>query len=331
MINRNNASAIPGLSFRHFQGGSDYPHIAAVLTASEAADQTERRVTAENIANAYQQLNNCDPYRDMIIAEVAGEMVGYSRGWWRDEGPTGRLYKHNGFLVPEWRRKGIGKAMLLWMENRLRDIAATHPLQDAKLFQINVSQFQVGNAIMLERSGYQAIRYFYEMVRPDLDDIPELSLPTGLELRPVSPEHNRLIWKSVDETSQDEWEYKKPTDDDYQEWLTSPHFQPHLWQVAWDTASDQVVGHVLTFIDQDENEQHNRKRGYTEGIGVDRGWRRRGLARALIAHSLQAQKKAGMTESALAVDSDSASGVTRLYESCGFQIVKRNAIYRKAV
>ena len=83
-------------------------------------------------------------------------------------------------------------------------------------------------------------------------------------------------------------------------------------------------------VDHEQNEQLNRKRGYTEGIGVDRTWRRRGLARALIALSLQAQKAAGMSESALAADSDSISGVTGLYESCGFQVVRRNAVYRKS-
>ncbi len=225
--------------------------------------------------------------------------------------------------------KDIGHTMLLWMENRLRNIAAAHPLETAKLFQVDVSQFQKGTAIMLKRSGYQPMRYFYEMVRPTLDDIPEFLLPDGLEMRPVNPDHYRAIWKSVDETSQDEWGYKKPTDDDYQEWMTNPHFQPNLWQVAWDTATNQVVGHVLTFIDDHENEQFNRKRGYTEGIGVDRSWRRRGLARAMISRSLQAQKAVGMTESALAADGDSPNGVTRLYESCDFQIVKCNTIYRK--
>ena len=184
---------------------------------------------------------------------------------------------------------------------------------------------------MLEHSGYEPVRYFYEMVRPTLEDIPELPLPDDLVIKSVLPDHYSAIWKSVDETSQDEWGYKRPTDDDYQEWLTSPHFQPHLWQVAWDIAGNLVIGHVLTFIDDDENEQFNRKRGYTEGIGVDRAWRRRGLARALISRSLQAQKAAGMTESALAADGDSQSGVTRLYESCGFQIMKCNTIYRKAL
>ena len=167
------------------------------------------------------------------------------------------------------------------------------------------------------------------MVRPTLDEILASPLPDGIEIRPVSPDHYPAIWKAVDETSQDEWGYTKPNDEDYQEWLTSPRFQPSLWQVAWDIATDQVVGHVLTFINQDENKQFNRKRGYTEGIGVDRSWRRRGLASALISRSLQAQKAAGMTESALVADSESTSGVTRLYEKCGFQIVKCDTVYRK--
>lgn len=102
-----------------------------------------------------------------------------------------------------------------------------------------------------------------------------------------------------------------------------------LWQVAWDTAAGRIVGHVLTFIDHGENRQFDRRRGYTEGIGVARAWRGRGVARALIAHSLRAQKAAGMSESALAADSQSASGATRLYERCGFQVVQWSAIYRK--
>jgi mycothiol synthase len=215
------------------------------------------------------------------------------------------------------------------MEHHLRGIAGTHPPEVGKFFNVNVTQFQKGTAALLERSGYRPVRYFYEMVRPALDHIPEMPLPGGLELRPVVPGDYPAIWNSVVETSQDEWGYKEPSEDDYQAWLAHPHFQPHLWQVAWDPATNRVVGHVLTFIDHDENKQMDRKRGYTEGIGVDRSWRGRGLARALIARSLMAQKAAGMTESALAADGESASGVTRLYESCNFQIVKCDTIFRK--
>jgi mycothiol synthase len=328
MIEIKNAPPIPGLHFRHFQGDSDYAQIATVLTASEAADNVERNVSADDIANAYQDLNNCDPLKDIIVAEVFGKIIGYARGWWENDINSGRIYHHNGFLIPEWRRKGIGHAMLLWMESHLSELANTH-LGYSRYFQVNVTQLQEGTSIMLQLAGYQPIRYFYEMVCPTLNNIVEFSLPDGLEIRPVSPEHYQALWKSVDETSKDEWGYTEPTENDYQEWLTSPHFQPHRWQVAWDIINNQIVGHVLTFIDDDENKQLNRNRGYTEGVGVDRNWRRRGVARALISRSLQAQKSAGMTESALAADSDSTSNVIKFYESCGFQIVKRDTIYRK--
>lgn len=303
--------------------------MAAALVSSENADKIERRVTAHDLAAAYQNLSNCDPAKDLIIAEHAGEIVGYLRGWWWEETSAGRLYGLSGFLAPEWRRKGIERAMLQWGEARLREVAASHPAGQAHFFHLDVSQAQAGTALLLQNSGYQPIRYFYEMVRPTLEEIHEWPLPNGVELRPVKPEHYPAIWICVDETSQDEWGYTQATQEGYQAWLAHPHFQPHLWQVAWDASTGKVVGTVLTFIDEDQNEELQRKRGYTEGIGVDRVWRRRGLARAMIARSLQAQKAAGMLESALAADGESESNVTRLYESCGFQVVGRSVIYRK--
>ncbi len=322
--------AIPGLTFRHFLGEADYTPLASVLTASEVADQSARSVTAEDLASAYQnRLVNCDPHRDIIIAEVAGEMVGYTRAWWEGGESNQRWYCHNGFMLPQWRRKGIGQAMLIWIEHRLADIADTHPLELDKLYQVSVSQFQLGRATMLEKAGYQPAHYFYQMLRPSLIDIPQFPLPDGLEVRPAKPEHYHQIWLATAESSQDEWGHRELTEQDYQDWLADPMFQPELWQIAWDIASNQVAGEVLTYIHHDENKQFNRLRGYTEGIGVRRPWRRRGLARALISLSLAAQKAAGMTESALVVDTVNESGAVRLYEDCGFQVAKLDTLYRK--
>ena len=90
-----------------------------------------------------------------------------------------------------------------------------------------------------------------------------------------------------------------------------------------------MAGTVLTYIHHQENQQFNRLRGYTEGIGVIRRWRRRGVARALISRSLKAQKAAGMADSALVADTDSSSNVVTLYKSCGFEVVKKDTLYRK--
>jgi ribosomal protein S18 acetylase RimI-like enzyme len=246
-----------------------------------------------------------------------------------DDAIGGRSYPIYGFLVPGWRRRKIGSAMLHWLENHLREAASAHPTDLDRFFETEVKQHQDGKRIMLERAGYRPVRYFYEMIRPTLEDIPDLPLPGGLELRPALPEHYQAIWTSVNETSVDEWGYSPPTEADYHTWLSNPQFQPDLWQIAWELSSGKVVGHVLTYIDHEQNEKLERKRGYTEGIGVDPAWRRRGVARALIAHSLRAQRAAGMSESALVVDSENSSGATRLYESCGFEVVSQNAVYRK--
>jgi len=322
--------AVPGLTFRHFRGPADYPRMAAAIAASAEADKVERVTTAEDLANSYAHLTNCDPDQDMIFAEMNSEVIGYSRGWWREEVTGSRVYEFVGFLVPAWRRKGIGRAMLAWMENRLRTVAGGHPAERPKFFQAFVTQDEAGLAAMLAGKGYQPIRYEWDMVCPTLEDIADFPLPEGLELRPALSDHYRAIWDAAAEAFRDHWGYSEDTEEDYQAWLVEKTvFQPHLWQIAWDVATNQIAGQVRTFIDQPQNEKFNRKRGFTEFISVRRPWRRRGLARALIARSLEVQKQQGMNESALSVDTENLSGATRVYEACGFRVVKQSTIYRK--
>ena len=47
--------------------------------------------------------------------------------------------------------------------------------------------------------------------------------------------------------------------------------------------------------------------------------------------SLRALKERGMEEAALGVDAENISGALRLYEFCGFRVVKRMALYRKGM
>jgi len=324
------APAIAGLAFRHFRGAEDYPKMVAVIAASAEADKIERVDTVEDVANGYAHLVNCDPYQDMLFAEMNNEVIAYSRGFWFQEENGPRIYYSVGFLAPTWRRKGIGTTMLYWIENRMRTIAESHAVLETGFLQNFASSENIGLATLLEQNGYKPIRYAVEMLRPDFENIPDFPMPEGLEVRPVLPEHYRAIWDADKEAFRDHWGYAEPTEEDYQAWLGDKTiFQPQLWQVAWDIKTNEVAGQVRTFINPAENEKYNRKRGFTEFISVRRPWRKRGLARALIVRSLRLQKEQGMTESALGADSENISGATRVYEDCGFQMVKRNAIYRK--
>lgn len=323
------APDLPGLSFRRFHGAADYPLMLAVLEGSKQVDQLDERSSLEQIENQYAHLVNCDPYQDMLFAEVEGVTVAYCRVFWVQELRGDWVYVHLGNSLPAWRRKGIGGAMLRWCESRLRQIAAAHPQGASRLLQGFAADTEVGKLALYRRAGYRPARYFVEMTRDLGEPIPELELPAGLEVRPASPEHFRAIWEANIEAFQDHWGHRRTSESDYQRWRNDPHFDPQHWKVAWD--GDQVAGMVLNFIDREENQEFQRKRGYTEDICVRRPWRRRGLARALIAESMRYLRDIGMEQAALGADTKNLTGAFKLYTGLGYQEVKRWSAYRKAL
>lgn len=321
------APQIPGLSFRGWRGPSDLPHMLAVINGCKNADQIERAETLQDITNNYSHLENCDPFQDMLIAEVDDRMIAYTRVTWNTQEDGLTFYQTFGFLLPEWRRQGIGTAMLAWTEERLRLIASSHEKKGPRFFQAGAADTEKGTTAMLEKAGYQSVRYEFNMKRPISDPLPEAPMPTGLEVRPVKPEHIRPIWDAMQEAFKDHWGYVEEGEEIYKAWQGESSFQPELWKVAWE--GDQVAGMVLNFINQQENVEYKRLRGYTEGISVRRPWRKKGLARSLIVQSIQMFKDMGMTETALGVDSQNLSGALRLYQSVGYRQTKQFTIYRK--
>ena len=324
------APHLPGLVFRRFRGPADFAALTTTNNASAEAEGREWEETLEGITRYFEQPENWDPAQDVVVAEIDGEMIGYVRGEWRREETGGFRYPIELALVPAWRGHGLRRAMLRWAEARLRQVAADHPAGAPKQFALGAWQSAADRIALLEGEGYHVARYFNVMVR-DLDEpIPDFPMPPGLELRPVLPNHIRPIWDATKEAFRDHWGYSPWPDSDYELWRNDPAtFQPELWQVAWDSTTDEIAGDVQTFIDAVENEKHGRRRGYTETIGVRRPYRRRGLARAMIAESLRTLKARGMTQAALNVDSENLSGATRLYAECGFVIESYWISYRK--
>lgn len=323
------APAIPGLIFRHFQGESDYPAVVNVLEGCKEADQFELTTTVESVARSFKHLHNCDPYKDMLFVEMNGHVIGYTQVWWRKEPDGTRIYAHFALLLPEWRGKDIRRSMLLFNEHRAREIAAEHPQGNPRFFQAWADDTEVHWESLLIQEHYNPVRYYFLMVRSLLEDIPDLPLPEGVKIRPVQPEHYWTVWRAVDEALQDLWGGSDLNDEILKEWMENPTFNPGLWVVAWDTTNDQVAGAVLSTIDEEENQEYNRKRAHIGPIGVRRPYRRKGLASALIAQSFKALKDFGMTEAILSADSENSTGALRLYEKMGFSTEKQFTAYSK--
>lgn len=321
------APTIPGLSFRRFRGVEDYAHMLAIIEGSKDADGSERSDTVEDIQRNYEHLTNCDPYQDVLFAEVDGQPIAYSRVFWDRLEEGIRVYTSFGFVLPEWRRKGIGTAMLLSNEARLREIAADHPQDEPRYYQTWATDSEASTHALVKSQGYKPIRYGFEMKRDLSEPFPEAPMPEGLEIRPVLEDQIRTIFEASNEAFRDHWGYREGTWEEFQGWMEAPEFNPDIWKIAWD--GERVAGIVMNYVNENENEEYQRKRGYTENISVGRPWRRRGLARSLILQSIQMFKEMGFTETALGVDAENTSGALNLYKSLGYQVIKKDTTYRK--
>ncbi|MGC9335115.1 MAG: GNAT family N-acetyltransferase, partial [Anaerolineae bacterium] len=238
-----------------------------------------------------------------------------------------RLYKSLGFVHPDWRRRGLGAAMLHYNERRLRDIARGHPAEIPKRFWVWATDAEEGAQALFPAAGYRPVRHYVMMARPIDLPLPGAPLPAGLEVRPAEPGHVRAIWEAMWEARRDHWGYVEPTEQDYDRWTGGRLFAPALWKVAWD--GKEAAGMVLNRIDHAENEMYHRQRGYTQDIFVRRPWRRRGLARSLLVQSIRLFREMGMEETALGVDTQNPGGAFRLYEGLGYCEVKRHTFFNK--
>jgi mycothiol synthase len=322
------APPIAGLRFRHYRGTADHPEMHRVHQAVAVADGVDEATTLEQFELSYANHVNCDHDRDIVLAEVDGTLVAYARVFWQDLVDGGRSYENFGFVHPDWRRRGIGTALHRRNEARLREIAAGHRGVSPKWLSSEGGDIDAGNEALLRADGYAPVRFYYEMVAESLDGIQPPPLPDGIELRPVRRDQYRRIWDAESEAFRDHWGEAEWTEEGWRQFEADPvNADPSLWRVGWD--GDEIAGVIITVVPIEENARHNRDRVYVAGVSVRRPWRRRGLARALLASSLAAARDAGHTGASLGVDTDSPTGATDLYRSLGFAPVKTFTAWRK--
>lgn len=322
------AAPAQGLRFRHYRGAQDLPAMLGPYTAAHEADGVEEVTTLEQLKLNYATLVNCDPSRDIVLAEVDGVVVAYARVLWTDLVEGGRSYENFGFVHPDWRRQGIGAALHRHNEARLREIAAEHIGVTPKWLASEGIDADAGNVALLLASGYAPVRFFYDMVAPSLVGVVPSPMPDGIELRRTTRDQYRTIWLAAAEAFRDHWGETEWADEDWDRFDADPdNADPRLWRIGWD--GDQVAGVVVTTVPVEENERHGRRRVYVAQVAVRRPWRRRGLARSLLSSSLAAAREAGFTSASLGVDTDSPTGAHTLYTSLGFAPERTFTSYRK--
>jgi ribosomal protein S18 acetylase RimI-like enzyme len=355
-------SHIPGLRFRPFAGVSDADALHAIHLGRAARDgvdplsSTESLGTRDEFVESLAAMTEAGGASRTILAEVDGAAVGYNRffDWLENDGT--RVWLIVGWVLPEWRGRGLGTALLHWSEGRIQELAGRgergrtrgsrgageQGREEAAVaprweFAANASSTETEATALLLDNGYRAAYTVLEMGL-DWDTFAsvvetgfgeqEFALRNsvssgGIELRPGRVEDAGLIAASIDEAYVNEYpdgRYAERFDPAaYAAELAEARYDPALWRVAW--AGAEVVGQVIPRIERGRAEIYE--------VSVRPAWRRVGVARALLSDALMGLRAAGVEVVRLHTMAEFPTQAYRLYHSLGFRVLKSFPRYRK--
>jgi GNAT superfamily N-acetyltransferase len=312
---------VPGLHFRRFRGEEDLLSLVEVYEAVAREDAFDWVLTVDRLRNEYEGLPNFDPNEDVVIAEVNGKAVGYAQIYWFQEVEGIFAAAHRERVLPQWRGRGITRALLAINTSRARELAGMHAEGDWRMGTMT-SDTEVHRTRVLESSGYNKERWYLEMLRDLREPIEEFPLPEGIEVRPVEVDDQRKVFEALWEAFRGSWAFREMDEKDWTGFQGSPEFQPEHWVVGWD--GEVVAGVVFSWVDQLENQRYGRLWGYNDEVGVTEGYRRRGLAKALLSRSLVILRELGMEYANLGVDTQNPADALGLYESQGYVVRKEH-------
>lgn len=241
-----------------------------------------------------------------------------------------------GCVDPQWQRRGVGPALLGWLEARTRqrfaeDSGAAGEAGPAPRLRIFIEQKHRHQAALLAGSGYHVVRYFNEMHRPLTEPLPEVVLDSGLELVAMEPTLSEAVRLAHNQAFADHWGSEPRDEEAWRFTVSDPLARPDLSAVVLEAGTRNVAGYQLASHDPESAVTRGFREGYTELLGVRREFRGRGIAQALLADAMRRFAAAGMDKASLDVDSENPTGALALYLKMGYHAVNRSVAWDKVL
>lgn len=316
---------IPGLAFRPLVP-ADIDAWYALVKRIFVAEEQPWHETRSDLDTVFASSKN-DP-RQNTLAGIAED--GTLRAWARvTKNPEGDKAHAMGGVDPQWRRRGVGRALLRWQEEQVRRRFAEDGAGPARM-RVHTEENNPGAAALLGGAGFSVVRHFYSMIRP-LDTIPEPVLDDGLRIEPFTLERSEAVRLAHNEAFADHWGSEPRDAEAWGFFLADENLRTDWSSVAIDTATGEVAGYQLSSYDPTVLDTEGRREGYTDVLGVRRPWRGRRLAAALLIDAMKKFRADGMDSAALDVDTENPSGALGVYQRLGYREIRRSLAWDKVL
>jgi mycothiol synthase len=228
----------------------------------------------------------------------------------------------DGYVHPKHTGLGIGSHLVDLIEERCDEYLRRSPGATLTLNNVIAGNDAAACALLCER-GYTITRHDWEMAIAVDKTFERPGAPAGITVEPFdwdrdAEELHRVVNAAFSEHRNNA---PRPFDQWVAEAKADPRFDPSLWWVARDAASAEIVG-ALIGIDFG-------RYGHVRTLGVLKSHRGRGVGEALLKTSFAQFAERGHTRVGLGVDSENATGATRLYERAGMHVERSFVFHTK--
>jgi len=288
--------------------GDDTAAAAELMNAFDRAYLEEPdTMAADDVAGWWQLL---DLERDSrFYFDKTGRLAGVSTLYRREEG----LLDLDAYVHPEYTGRGLGSAMLDWLEEE--SVARGYSFARTTA----VTADTAGGELIASR-GFEPIRHFYRMSIELHAPPPEPEWPEGSTVSTLQPGEEEILHAVVQETFAEHWGHEyRPFDEWRKHNVERAWWDPSLVYLV--RAGDEVVAAEMNAI--------RFGSGWVNTVGTRKPWRGKGIGRALLLRAFGEFYRRGEPRVALAVDGGNETGATHLYESVGMRIAWQADIYEK--
>ena len=294
----------------------DAPVIAGLINectfAEIGAPWTDEEETRDELTSPGRD----NAYDDALLLASDGTPVGYLQ-LWADIAPFTEL-EATAYVRPRLWGNGLSAWLLRVGEERARGKLHLAPPGERVVLQVPRFAENEPAGRLFASLGYEYARTFW-MMRIELEDAPPPPrVPDGIGIRSFElGRDERALHAAFSEAFAEHWGSPFPS---FEQWShfdlegEGSGFDPSLWFLAVD--GDEVVGAACCRASTARAEDTAQ----VNDLAVRKRWRRRGVGLALLRAAFGELHRRGILRAELGVDSENATGATRLYEGAGMRL-----------